>query len=288
MEFTSAAGPWPESAPEPQPELRAGLESLGFQLLGAQVVTMPPSELAKLVDGYAPEHHETFLQWISVPAQVLAAPDGSAFARLSWFWWGRNAELSTVLPDGQLVTTVTAWGVDPPWPRKIQRAYARTTDRLREQVLDHADAASLRIVDGDAAELWTAHRDFVASVVPDTSRLPPHTDLTDAVELYQASHDFRARLAERAVLVAWPIWMALLAVLGGVFALLHLTVLPPQVFDLVTHPAGLAVVAALAVLGTSPALRAIALRTRHWPVRGRFRAPVPRVPRPAEEFELDW
>src|SRR5690606_10262700 len=120
------------------------------RMLGAQVVTMPPSELAKLVDGYAPEHHETFLRWISVPAQVLAAPDGSAFARLSWFWWGRNAELSTVLPDGQLVTTVTAWGVDPPWPRKIQRAYARTTDRLREQVLDHADAASLRIVDGDA------------------------------------------------------------------------------------------------------------------------------------------
>jgi hypothetical protein len=287
MEFASAPAPWPETAPEPQPELRAELEELGFRMLGAQAVTMDPADVAELVDDYAVEHHETFLQWALVPAQIFAAPDGSAFARLSWFWSGRQAELSTVLPDGQLVTTVTAWGVDPPWPRTIERAYARTTDRHLEQALHFSDAASLRIIDGDAAELWSTHRAFVASIVPEAGRLPGHTVLEDAVRLYQHSQEVRERLARRAVIASWLVWVVCVLAVVGAYAVLQATVLPPAVLDAVLHPAVVVgIVVAAFVLGRV-AVRSIALRARHWWwLRPSVAAPVPGSP--WSHAEPDW
>jgi hypothetical protein len=268
VETRTAPAPWPAVEPDPQPDVRRGLEEAGFRLLGAAVRVLPTdAQVAALAADYAPADGAELLR-NDGPAQVMAAPDGSAFVRMAWFWSGTYAEMSTVLPSGRVVTTAIDWGVDPAWPRALSRRYAATTDSRREQVLWWAPSASLRIVRGGAAELWEAHRGHVAQVHRDGVALPAHARLEDAVVMYDAAQACRMRSAARSRLLA-----VVTSLLAGVVLMVLLVAL--QV--LLRPPAGWAL-----LLAVPPALLVLVLhqpvwlRLRHWrrlhPV---LRAPVP-------------
>ncbi|MGD8200792.1 hypothetical protein ACQE98_09025 [Ornithinimicrobium sp. W1679] len=267
MTLESAAAPWPEDEPDPQPQLRAGLEALGFRLLGAQVLT-DPEAVVTLAEDYPADQGAELIEHGVRPAQVLRAPDGSAFARLAWFWSGTYGELTTVLVDGDVVTTVTDWNVDPPWPSAVAASYDRTTDRRQEQEQYFAQSRSVRIVDGDAAALWAEHERHVASLAPLRTLVPRHTSLQDAVAVYTYAQQARERRNLRSRLMALALWAVLL--LGAWLVL-----------DLATPlnlAAKLLVVVVLAV-GVGVVHPYVWVRLRHRPGPGpRHGAPVPSGP----------
>ena len=268
MRFQTAPAPWPPDEVDPQPDLRAGLEAAGFRLLGAAVRVLPTdAEVAAMAADYTPAERAQFLRG-DRPAQVLAAPDGTAFVRLDWFWSGTYAEMSTVLPGGGVVTTALDWGVDPAWPRVLSKRYAATTDRRREQVLWWASSRSLRIVDGDAADLWAAHQEHVADVHRGAGALPAHARLEDAVAMHDAAQACRMRAAGRSRLLAAA--ASLLA--GAVLLVVLQAVLRPTLGWALL----LGVPATVLVLAVHQPLW---LRLRHW----RRLHPVLRVRPPAPE-----
>jgi hypothetical protein len=178
--------------------------------------------------------------------------------------------MSTVLPGGGVVTTALDWGVDPAWPRALSRGYAATTDSRREQLLWWAPSVSLRIVRGDAAELWDAHREHVAEVHRDAGPLPVHARLEDAVAVYDAAQACRMKSAARSRLLAVVASLLAGAVLMVLLGALQVVLRPPAGWALL-----LAVPPALLVLALH---RPLWLRLRHWarlhPVL-RVRPPAP-------------
>lgn len=198
---------------------------------------------------------------------MLAAPDETAFVRLAWFWAGRYAEMSTVLPDGRLVTTSTDWGIDPAWPRQIRRWYAATTDRHREQSLWLSPSCSARIVDGPAAELWSAHRAHVVDLSGDGAAPSGHRTLEDAIAVYDAGQTSRMRSNARAQRLS-----QLAGFLVACALLVPLTVMLRPGFA-----------TSVAMIGAGWLLWVVVqkqlwLRARHWRwLRPRFRAPVPQA-----------
>jgi hypothetical protein len=253
VEFQTAPAPWPVDEPDPQPDVRAGLEAAGFRLLGAAVRVLPTdAQVAAIAADYTPADGEELLRG-DRPAQVMAAPDGSAFVRLAWFWSGTYAEMTTVLPGGGVVTTAIDWGVDPAWPRVLRKRYAATTDSRREQVLWWASSTSLRIVRGDATELWDAHRAHVADVHPETAHLPAHARLEDAVATYDAAQACRMRAAGRSRLLA-----AAASLLAGAVLLVVLQVVLRPTLGWALLLGVPATVLALAVH------QPLWLRLRHW------------------------
>jgi hypothetical protein len=192
--------------------LRAGLEALGFRLLGAAVRVLPTdADAVALAAKYEPADGEAMLRGDRL-AQVMVAPDGTAFVRMAWFWAGTYAEVSTVLPDGRVVTTALDWGIDPAWPRRMRRQFEATTDRRREQELWWAPSTSLRLVEGGAAELWAAHRAHVAAV-HGAAAVPVHARLADAVGVYDAAQACRMRAVVRSSRLAAVVALVIGAVL---------------------------------------------------------------------------
>jgi hypothetical protein len=253
VRFQTAPAPWPPDEVDPQPDLRAGLEAHGFRLLGAAVRVLPTdAEVTAIAADYTPADRDQLLRG-DRPAQVMAAPDGTAFVRLAWFWSGTYAELSTVLPCGRVVTTALDWGVDPAWPRVLRKRYDATTDRRREQVLWWASSRSLRIVDGDAAALWDAHREHVADVHRDAAALPVHARLEDAVATYDAAQACRMRAAGRSRLLA-----AAASLLAGAVLLIALQVVLRPTLGWALLLGVPATILALAVH------QPLWLRLRHW------------------------
>ena len=266
MKFHHTPGPWPAEEPEPQAEFHAGFEDLGFRLLGAAMRVEPTdAQVAQLAAGYAQDDREQFLAWAGRPNQVLAAPDGTAFVRLGWFWSGDYAEVVTVLPDGTMVTTTAEWGIDPAWPKQIRRWYAATTDRLREQELWSSPSSSSKVVAGTAADLWSAHRAHVLRFRGGEKPVTAHDQLPDAIAVFDATQACRQRSAGRATLVAAIVSFVLVATY---LLVMNIAFRPSNVGHVLLVASGVVLVVVTQ--------KQLWLRFRHWRwLRPRFRAPVP-------------
>jgi hypothetical protein len=258
--FDYVAVPWPEDVPDPQPAMRRDLEALGFRLLGGCAPTQPGlDDVRDTAPSYGDRAAE-FARRAIEPGQVFAAPDGTAYAHLAWLWECRYAMFTTVRADGTLVQTMTEWGADPVWPRRLARFWS-TTDRHTEQLVLATDRAA-EVVDG-VGVAWSAHAARVAAHgVP----VPVHTDLHDFVAIWTAESHARSR------------WTARVQWVAGVLA--FLVVLVPFVVTgilLGRQPwwVDAAVIVVAGLLTLSLFLR-VWLRVRRWRgLRPAFRAPVP-------------
>lgn len=198
--FDYVAVPWPDDAPDPQPEMRAGLEAMGFRLLGGCSLTGHGLEqVDAMAAAYGPEHREEFAARGRQPGQVFAAPDGTAYVQLAWLWACRYGMFTSVLADGSLVQTCTSWDADPRWPTSLAKHYAGTTDRRTEQLVLATDPDAT-VVEGDVQRVWAAHQDRLAAV-PGT--FPDHTSLPDFVDVYAAESRNRAAWARRIRVLAF-------------------------------------------------------------------------------------
>jgi hypothetical protein len=243
--------------------MRRELEEAGFRLLGGCSLTADSlREVAATARGYGGEHGPEFMAWSRQPGQVFAAPDGTAFAQLAWLWRCRYGMLTTVLADGTLLQTCTAWEADPRWPTSLARFYSRTTDRHTEQLLLATDRQAA-VVEGDAHAAWAVHRKRLAAT---TSPIPEHTVLQDFVDFYVAESRARSRWVRRVRVVAF---------LAAFVPLLVCFLLVSAALGEQPWWIDLAIVLASALVCLALYQQAW-FRVRTWRgLRPRFRAPVP-------------
>ena len=242
------------------PEWVVALEDVGFVRLGRVQGGVDPGGIEALAADYDPEAREQMLTAARIPTMVLAAPDGSAFADVDWFWGGPSVRIRTLTTDGRLVATHRAWEHPPAWPVSL-RSVERYRNLALEQRLSAARGRSLEVLAGaDAATLWERHRAHLARrrIVPE-----PHDTLAGYIRLAERAFEHELRSADR----ARPAMYAALALLLGVFLLLVPLLVPPA-----RTPWGLVVVVLLAVpLGLAAPRPLVAwVRYLRW-IRPRFR-----------------
>ena len=259
MAFDYVAVPWPKGASDPQPEMREALERSDFHLLGGCAMTEKSLRDGRRMAASYGDRASEFEHWATQPGQVFAAPDRTAYAQLAWLWDCRYATFSTVLADGTLIQTMTAWGADPVWPDHIAAHYAGT-DRHSEQLVLATDR-DVAVADG-VDEAWAVHRRRVMAA----PSVPEHANLDDFVAIWAA--ESRARST----------WTTRVQVVAGVMAFLIVAV-PFLVVSALLGEQPWFVDAAV-VLGAGicvlPVFGHLWLRTRRWRgLRPAFRAPVP-------------
>lgn len=146
------------------PEVVDELEGLGFAPVGRVLLDVGLFEAKKIADDYLPEDHDAFLAHWDVPMPVLASPDGTAFADVSWWWGGPSVRIRTELTDGSMAETRRTWDNKPALPRLLRflwRRYDIEREMMRASVPPRG--RSTRIRSGpDVAALWEAHEEHVA------------------------------------------------------------------------------------------------------------------------------
>jgi len=258
--FQYVAVPWPAEAADPQPEMRVTLERIGFRLLGGCALNDPAQPAIRRMAASYGAWGPLFEHWAAQPGQVLTAPDHTAFAQLSWLWDCRHATFTTVLADGRVLQTMTAWGADPVWPTAIASRY-RTSYRHTEQLVLATDLDA-QVVAG-VEDAWEAHSRRVSTTA---AKVPPHADLADFVAIWSAESRARSAWTTRVQVVAG--FVAFVAVAVPFFVVSALLGAQPWWID--------AVVVALAAVCVLPVFGQLWLRTRRWRrLRPRFRPPVP-------------
>lgn len=174
----------PPGADEPRfyPEIVAAFEALGFARLGGvHLVFADDTELDELVRSHPPEVQDEFRLSAETPETVLAAPDGTAFVGVDWFYRQPSIRLRSLLADGRLVETQLGWE-HLPVPVVEMAPYVRYL-RLRPEQDRSARGRHFAIVPGAGPEaLWEAHRAALAraGVTPVV-----HASLEHAVALWQ-------------------------------------------------------------------------------------------------------
>lgn len=177
------------------PEWVVALENLGFVRLGRVLGDVVPGGIEALAADYEPVLRDQMIAAQQVPTVVLAAPDGSAFADVDWFWGGPSVRIRTLTTDGRLVSTHRAWEYMPAWPTSLRSA-ARFRRLAQEERLSAARGRSLEVVvDADASELWQRHGAHLArqGATPE-----PHDSLAGYIRLAERALEHEQRSAERA------------------------------------------------------------------------------------------
>jgi len=199
MRFDYVGAPWPPDAPDPQPQLRAELEEIGFQVLGGCGLTPGSGRAVDRLARQYGERADEFVRWAAVPGQVLASPDRTTFAHLAWLWDCRYGTLTTVLADGSLVQTTADWRIQPPRPTALPD-HVGALDPSTEQLSMTSDPHTV-IVSGTGQDLWAAHRARLDGV--SSTGVPTHTDIGDFVAVYAAESRARSRWSRRLQAVAF-------------------------------------------------------------------------------------
>jgi hypothetical protein len=240
------------------PEWVVALENIGFVRLGRVQGDVVPGGIEELMDDYEPQARDEAIAAHQVPVVVLAAPDGSAFADVDWFWGGPSVRFRTLTTDGRLVATHRAWEHMPAWPRPLRRVQ-RYRSLAQEQRLSASRGRSLEVVAGaDAATMGDRHRAHLARL---SARPEPHDSVAGYIRLAERAFEHEQRISDR----ARPATVAAMLLLVGGFVTALVLLWSNR------SPAALAVVVlgALLVLWAQLPL-AVWVRYARW-VRPRFR-----------------
>ncbi len=162
------------------PTLVAGMEALGFRVLGRVAVRRSASRNDYLYDA---AERRRLATWRARPAATLmAADDGTSFAIVDTYGEAPLLQLRTTLLDGSLVETLGIAPTGAPVPR-------RPIDPLGGFTLAEAPHRSIRVTElGAPAELVEAHAHHVAERTAAIGVGPAdHVDRADAVRLTETA-----------------------------------------------------------------------------------------------------
>jgi hypothetical protein len=215
--------PQTDDPPRYYPEVVAAFEQLGFRRIGGVHLVLPDAEVDDLVRSHPAHVRDEFRESARTPETLLAAPDGTAFVGVDWFYRQPSVRLRSLLADGGLVETQRGWD-HLPVPVVEMEPYA---DRLRLRPEQDRSAPGRRftIVPGAGADaVWAAHQEALAR-----ASSPPveHRRSDQAVALWQQVLDHDQAIERNvgpayvgflkvAVLVTAPAALALILV--GIYA----------------------------------------------------------------------
>lgn len=202
------------------PEIVRDFEELGFRPVGRIQGVVVPGGYESLANGYTPAERDLFLEHASLPADVLCAPDGSAFVEVAWFWGWPSVRVRTVTTTGCLVETLRRWDAMPPWPVSMARAHrhADVDPEMRRSATGSADR-SIRVVTGGPAELWTAHQEHLATQALGHGGTPArHETVGQALWLTARAHEHDLACLTRANRVLLALVTLVAVALGVVSA----------------------------------------------------------------------
>lgn len=195
------------------PDLVRGFEDLGFVRLGRMARVSVPG-LHVQAKHYPEPHRRTFIEMKTIPLTVLAAPDGSAFVLVDWWWGMPEVRVRTALTTGAVVETRRTWDAPPVWP-SIEAKVSKTYVLHEEQCQWAARGRDIRVAGGGPAELWHAHQVHVAAYLATHHGMPDaHREMPQAVKLSDrvAIHDIRTVRQGRLHAIALAITLAGLCV----------------------------------------------------------------------------
>jgi hypothetical protein len=212
-----------DDPPRFYPETVAAFEQLGFSRIGGVQLVLPDAGIDDLAQSHPAHVREEFRESARTPETLLAAPDGTTFAGVDWFYRQPSVRLRSLLADGRLVETQRGWD-HLPVPMTEMEPYVDRL-RLRPEQDRGARGRQFTIVPGaDADRLWAVHRESLA-----TAGNPPveHRTSEQAVALWQQvlDHDQAiernvgpayVRVLRATVLVTVPVALVLLFV--GIYA----------------------------------------------------------------------
>ncbi len=213
-----------DDPPRYYPELARAFEKLGFARIGGLRLSFAdPADLEDLITAQPAQIQADFRESSRTPETLLAAPDGTAFAGVDWFYRQPSVRVRTLLADGQLVETQRGWDHLPIASVEMEPFADRL--RLRPEQDRRARGRLFTIVPGDSMDdLWANHRRAVARA---GSTPVEHRTIEQAASLWRQAlaHDEAiernvavvfVRLLRWTVLVSVPLVLALL--LAGIWA----------------------------------------------------------------------
>ena len=181
-----------DGPPAYYPEVVAGFEALGFRRVGGLLADLTDEQVEDLVSSYEPDLQPEVRRSAHTPESVLAAPDGSAFVGVDWFFGMPSVRIRALLADGRLVETQRAWDRMPDQVRERAPYVARL--RLRPEQDRTAPGRLVTLVqEADPVALWTAHQEAVAHADETPVR---HLTIQQAQALWRLCflHDARIEL----------------------------------------------------------------------------------------------
>lgn len=238
------------------PEVVAGFVDLGFRQVG-RLHGEPVDGLDAVAAQYAAAARDRFLEMAPIPAPILASPDGTAFAEVSWFWESPSIRIRSLLDDASLVETVRLWDHTPGLPRPV-RPSPQGLDLYREMTRSSSPdrGRSIEVVaDAGPAEMWQAHLRHLSWVARRRDAQPiRHDSIDQAIALTRTAfeHDYRVVARTRNLMLAsfaaYSLAVVLLIFTARFYGLLALVA-----------------VGAIGLLGYLPLSRWVTTRLRHLP-----------------------
>lgn len=237
------------------PEVVAGFVDLGFQRVG-RLLGEPVDGLEAVAAQYDSAARDRFLEMAPIPAPILASPDGTAFAEVSWFWESPSIRIRSLLEDGSLVETVRLWDhtLDLPQARASGQNFDRYREMTRSSSPDRGRSIEA-VADAGPAEMWQAHQRHLSWVAGRRNARPiRHASTDQAIAVTRAAfeHDYRVVARTRNLMLA-SFAAYSLAVIPVIFTARFYGLLP------------LVAVGAIALLGYLPLARWAATRLRYLP-----------------------
>jgi hypothetical protein len=132
----------------PLSALHGAFQTLGFRSVGR-------------INDVTPKMQPTNI--LGEPTPVLAASDESAFLVVGSLWGRSSVRITTALSTGAIVETRRILDHEPGGASPKLERVDRYHDPVREQTLSHTPGSgrSIELAEGDASELWAAHREHV-------------------------------------------------------------------------------------------------------------------------------
>lgn len=199
------------------PEIVEQLEQLGFRRLGRIGAAVVPGGVDALAKGYPPGQRELFNAHAPIPADVLGAPDSSAFVDVAWFWGWPSVRFRSLMSSGALVETVRRWDAMPPWPRAMRRSY-RYADAEHEMTRWSTSDRPIQVADGSPAELWETHRRSLAAHADRQGPPMRHESLESALWLTRRAYEHDSAVVRRANRTLLVLVVVVGLALGGLAA----------------------------------------------------------------------
>ena len=200
-----------------------------------------------------------------MPTPILASPDGTAFADVSWFWDSPSIRIRSLLEDGSLVETLRLWDHSPGLPQALQ-SFRQNLELYREMTRASTPdrGRSIQVVpDAGPAEMWQAHQRHLTWMSGRRGSAPiGHDSMKQVLALTESAFDHENRVATSThnLFLATLVAYILTALVLGIFVGVSYGTVP------------MLATGAVAVLGYVPIARWVLTRLRYLPesLRPRF------------------